>query len=175
MIYWDMDGVLAVYDRDGYNFPNPKFREVGSHYFLDREPDKMAVKCFNDMYDLIGDQQFIITTVSPEPEIRNEQILDKIQWIMKYMPSFNIGTNFIAVTSDKRVFVTELRERSLTNRDVLIDDYNKNLYKWQLGGGTAVKYLNGQNSEISWPWHTMRGGDIAMTDQLFTLLKKIGF
>ena len=47
MIFFDMDGVLAKYDRGGYNFEEeggPDYLKKG--YFLEREPDNGAVALF---------------------------------------------------------------------------------------------------------------------------------
>ena len=35
-------------------------------------------------------------------------------------------------------------------KDILIDDYNPNLYSWMSRGGTAIKYINNVNSVDSW-------------------------
>ena len=40
--------------------------------------------------------------------------------------------------------------RTLSKKDVLIDDWNPNLQMWEKHGGTAIKYLNGINSADSW-------------------------
>ena len=43
-IFFDMDGVLAIYDPKDYSGKYPKWDQLGAHYFLDRKPDKRALK-----------------------------------------------------------------------------------------------------------------------------------
>ena len=47
-------------------------------------------------------------------------------------------------------FIEWLRGSSITRKDILIDDYNPNLYSWMSRGGTAIKYINDFNSAGSW-------------------------
>lgn len=150
MIFFDMDGVLAKYDRGGYNFEEedgPNYLKKG--YFLEREPDSGAVALFRKCLKVCPNDIYIITSV-PSGDKRNSIIFDKLAWIDKYLPEFDIGTHFIATTSSKMSFIEWLRGSSITSKDILIDDYNPNLYSWMSRGGTAIKYINNVNSVDSW-------------------------
>lgn len=172
MIYFDMDGVLAKYDWDGYKLNADgimKFEEVGSHYFLHVEPDEVAINFFKLCLKNIPDDTYIITSVSSRQDIRFEQIIDKMTWLHSIVPQFDVGSKFIAVSSNKRDFVTGIRGMSLNRTDILIDDYNPNLYKWLMTGGTAVKYLNGINSAESW-----KGQTLSATEKAEDLYLRLG-
>lgn len=151
MIYFDMDGVLAIYDRDGYVGDKPAYKRAGEHYFLNREPDEHCIREFRNLYDYIPMNVKVLTTVTDDnSQIRNEQTFDKINWMLKYIPEFNFGRDFMAVTSSKRSIIQDIKGFKLMPNDILVDDYNKNLESWKEGGGTAIKYLNGINSPYSY-------------------------
>lgn len=179
MVYFDMDGVLVVYDWGGYKI-NPDtglmlYETPGSHYFLHREKDYLAIELFKYCLEIFGDDVCVITSVSKKPDIRYEQISDKMAWLYKEVPEFDIGSKFIAVSSDKRNFIMGIRGMSLNRRDILVDDWKVNLYKWAMSGGTAVKYLNGINCSNSWAGLTIDGNNSVVNAQkcLLDIVSKI--
>lgn len=171
MICFDLDGVVAKYDWSGYDFASnkgPKFLQDG--YFYEREPDENALgllrlcvkMCPNDTY---------ITTGVPAHKNRNKMVIDKMRWIDERVPEFDLGTHFIAPTGKKMSFIEWIRGSAITNRDILIDDWNVNLYSWMVRGGTAIKFLNGLNSKESWPGFYLDG--TLPPEKLFADLMKI--
>lgn len=150
MISFDMDGVLCIYERSGYDLQDPHgpaFLHPG--YFLNRVPDMRAVELLRRCLAVCPNDTYIITSV-PDGEPRNRIILDKLNWINMHIPEFDIGAHFIASTSSKMSFIEWLRGSSITRKDILIDDYNVNLYGWIARGGTAIKYVNGLNDPLSY-------------------------
>lgn len=152
MLFFDMDGVVATYDRGGYDFTTkegPEFLKPG--YFLNREPDERGVQLLKDCLKNCPNDTYIITGIpKAEISIRNQIIFDKMRWLTQVVPEFDIGTKFIAPTDSKMNFIEWIRGTSIGKNDVLIDDYNPNLFSWSTRGGTAIKFLNGINSEDSW-------------------------
>ena len=158
MVYWDMDGVLATYSRDDYSYSE----ETNSlaylnieHYFLNRPIDSIGMDLFRACVKLLPDDTCVLTGVTNDSKRRFEHIIDKMTWIHSCCPEFDVGSKFIALSTDKRNYITGIRGMTLTANDVLIDDYNINLYKWMAAGGTSIKYLNGINSKSSWSGRTI--------------------
>lgn len=146
-----MDGFLAEYDYEMYTKKNPAWNDVGSHVFRDVKRDEFAYYVVCGLAEVMQNDLYILTSVCGlNPEIRNEQIMDKMEWIAKYYPCINL-CNFIACESDKRNTISKIKGFKLTKSDILIDDYKKNLFAWTSAGGAAIKYLNGINSVGCWP------------------------
>ncbi len=159
MFYFDMDGVLCKYDKDAYAAEEPLYLQLDSHYFRTVEADKVAMDIFKRLYKLLPGQVKVLTGVSAQYELRFQQTMDKIYWIHEQMPEFDVGADFMAVSTNKRETVSEMKGMHLIRSDILIDDWNPNLYSWEAGGGTAVKYINGLNSEGSWPGKSIKCAD----------------
>lgn len=151
MIYLDMDGFLAEYDYAIYTKKNPAWNDVGSHVFRDVKRDEFVYMIVDKLSEVMQNDLYILTSVCGlNAEIRNEQIIDKMNWTAKFYPQLNL-CNFIACESDKRNVISKIKGFRLTKSDILIDDYKKNLFAWTEAGGTAIKYLNGINSVGCWP------------------------
>ena len=149
--YFDMDGVLAVYDREAYKGSDPIWLRKNEHYFRSCNPDKKILALADRLYrhcQFSGDNLYILTSLPINGAIFNEQFHDKIQWLHKWTPYIDIENILISVTS-KRDAVEYINNHQLTKNDILVDDYNKNLIDWDAAGGTAVKYCNGINSPDS--------------------------
>ena len=148
-IYFDMDGVLADFDRgvrelcglepvsQGVTGPREelmwnRIRDVGNFYDkLEIMPD--AKEMFDRLYEKYGDDCEILTGI-PKPK---RGILtakeDKIKWVRRLL-------------SDRIVINTVLREEKpkfCTGPEcILIDDYKKNIREWEKGGGTGILNTN---------------------------------
>ena len=48
--YFDMDGVLIIYDPEAYKGENPKYRQLGIHYFRDLPVDEKMIEVCNILY-----------------------------------------------------------------------------------------------------------------------------
>lgn len=153
-IFFDMDGVLAIYDPKDYSGKYPKWDQLGAHYFLDRKPDKRALKMLKllDKYAHETDGKvYVLSSVSNLASHALEQGADKRAWLEKHAPFLDQFQIFITPSLPKWQVAKKIRGTSeLASSDILIDDYNKNLEEWREAGGTALKYMNGTNSEESW-------------------------
>ena len=145
--YFDMDGVLAQYERKAYEGDHPQWMEPGKHYFRSLPADKRIMQLIDSLHKACrytDDHIFIITSIQTGPMF-NEHMHDKILWLNEHFPYFQISDILIA-TTPKNDVAEYLHGRVLSHRDILVDDYNKNLAEWQNAGGISVKYLNGLNS-----------------------------
>ena len=149
--YLDMDGVLAIYEQDAYTGEEPKWLKKNLHYFRSLKPDMKALKIADALWRWCQqhtDNLYVLSSLIPNGAIFNEHLHDKILWLRDWMPYLKIENILISVTS-KRDAVEYIMGHSLTERDILIDDYNKNLIEWEKAGGRAIKYCNGINSTNS--------------------------
>ena len=156
MNYWfDEDGVLAIYEPHAYKGDNPMYLRRGEHYFAGLVPDTRMIDVTRILQERMSkqDSMYVLTTVSPLGEMFTEQVKDKKEWLRIRAPHIDVDTNFFPAVSDKRDMAAMLMgstARRLSKKDVLIDDFNRNLQLWEEHGGTAIKYLNGINSPSSW-------------------------
>lgn len=147
-----MDGVLTIYERDAYNPPDFKWKQLNGHYFKTVKPDKKALELFKMCSDTADMNTFILTAVLNNGPICLEHIEDKIEWLNQYCPYVNIKKQFIPTVSLKTRTIQAMlfqNANHLLPSDILFDDYNPNLKAWQDAGGTAIKYLNGLNHASS--------------------------
>lgn len=150
MICFDLDGVIFKYDtRDYMSIDNNPPAYLTPGCFRHKEPDEKILKVFKRCLKVCPNDTYIVTGVPPV-ECRNQIILDKIMCVNDTIPEFDIGTHFIAATGDKMSFIEWIRGSSITKKDILVDDWNPNLYTWAARGGTAIKYINGINTPESW-------------------------
>lgn len=170
MIYFDMDGVLVKYEYAMYS-PESKWDVAGSHIFRNLQPMEDSCEVLRRLIQLFRDEVHILTSVSDKtPEVRNEHIKDKMLWIEENIPSFNL-CNFMACSGDKPNVITKIRGMRLNRMDILIDDYNPNLYAWQAAGGTAIKFINGINSVGIWRGPYIDGVAWATSEMVEAILK----
>lgn len=166
-IWFDMDGVLARFNKELYLNPDgsiitPPFYETfeGRQKFLEFQPDPLVISVFNKLMQspiiLLG----IVSNLPMNPDsIKEEQIQkaireNKLTWLHKYLKSIYKTTKsfpllFPNENVPKAIVIEDYLGRKLTKSDILIDDYNKNLKFWEVKGGTGIKYLNGNNSHNS--------------------------
>lgn len=150
-LYFDMDGVVARYDY-GLYVPKqkneiPPFLILNSHVFRDLEPDDTILESLNILYSKYRDSEYVtvkILTNIPTGLLQAEHTIDKYEWCKKHIQGFKQEDFFC--TSVKKHNAVAQTLWSLTEDDILIDDYNKNLDNWTAHGGHAVKYINGINS-----------------------------
>lgn len=165
-LWFDMDGVLAIYERDAYikadkDLPS-KFETKNQNYFISCQPDP---KMINVLLNIIKSnkikQIFITTKLTNDADLALEHKCDKLSWLnihleyhlYKYKenhPNVELPTvSFIASPLDKHISAELHLGRPLSVMDILIDDYNPNLIKWSDNGGTAIKYGNNINNLMS--------------------------
>ena len=150
-IYFDMDGVLANFNKgvinllhlkpinqsDPFDYKKTnalyaKMRTV-DHYYDMLEPIQEAVDLLLELYEKYGDDVQILTAI-PKPHrgiITASE--DKINWT-KRLISDKIKIN-ICYRAEKANFCTG-------TDCILIDDYDKNIREWETLGGTGILYTN---------------------------------
>ena len=167
-IWFDMDGVLARFDKELYLNPDgsiitPPFYETfeGRQKFLEFQPDPLMVSVFNKLMQSPSVLLGIISNLPMNPDgMKEEQIQhaireNKLTWLHRYLkPMYKTTVShplmFPNENVPKAIVIENYLGRKLTKSDILIDDYNKNLRFWEAKGGTGVKYLNGNNSHDSY-------------------------
>lgn len=159
-IYFDMDGVLAKYDRNAYKedpVTHERLFEMKNKHYFRYVPadDKMTNVLFHlsdKMHNIksgLEIQTHVISTLSKKSSAFIEQYDDKLAWLHENVKNFPT-TEFYPALGEKRDIAVLIRGKKLNPTDILIDDYNVNLKSWRRAGGTAIKYLNGVNSAESW-------------------------
>lgn len=150
-IYFDMDGVLANFDKGvrdllgmiprpqgekfdfrWYNALYAKMRET-EHYYDKLEPIMEAVELLLELYEKYGNDVQILTAVPKPSRGVVTAAEDKINWV-KRLISPDIKVN-ICLRAEKVNFCT--------GEDcILIDDFNKNIEEWEALGGTGILYTS---------------------------------
>lgn len=157
MAFLDMDGFLAIYERDAYKTEcgiTPGlclYQDEKAHYFRTCKRDDAAYALAQDIMRQF--ETYILTTIPPETPWSE---VDKDLWLNDKVPEVDTATQLIIADSDKAETIMVLQQlETLTENMILIDDYNPNLHTWREAGGTAIKYLNGLNSKESWDGPTI--------------------
>lgn len=155
MIYFDMDGVLADFNRGVHDLcdmepsdlNNPdethdnnmweEIRKVGDFYYQLR-PIPGAVELFRKLHERFGSQCQILTGVpKPKRNIPNAGD-DKKRWVCEYLGD-DVIVN-VVLTEDKKNYVKD-------KECILVDDMSKNICAWKKAGGTGVLFLNAAQAE----------------------------
>ena len=153
-IFFDMDGVLADFDRGVRELcgmePTPqgddwrpgmddpmwaKIREV-EHYYDKLELMPGAKNMFDTLYAKYGDKCEILTGI-PKPK---RGILtsgeDKTNWAHRLL-SEDLVVNIV---------FREEKPNFCTGRDcILIDDLEKNIEAWEAIGGTGIRFISAEH------------------------------
>lgn len=139
IIYFDMDGVLAKWDTSAS--VEDTFQEG---YFLKREEERAVAdlirKLKTDGYNVA-----ILSAVYTE----GTAYKDKENWLINHSLA-DIPNVFVPYGEDKFRYVDP------TNRNILIDDFSRNLHAWEKAGFTGIKFLNGINGNHgTWTGYTI--------------------
>ena len=129
MIYFDMDGVLAVFEKDA---PIEDIFDPEGDYFRHCDPDwlmiRLLLKLEEDGLDVA------ILTQSPA----GNAMRDKKDWA-KDKGLGKIPIILVPYGQDKAEYIKK------DEVNVLIDDYTRNLRLWEAAGHVGIKYYNGKN------------------------------
>ena len=147
-IWCDMDGVIAIYEPDGFCGENPPFLIPNSHYFRNCIPDLRIIQALQLLNDIYHIPIKIISNV--HESLKQEHHNDKYDWLKQHTPFINIDKNYHTIINSKATYVEKLKRKALTKSDILISDYNGDLKKWSESGGTGIKYANGINNPHSY-------------------------
>lgn len=147
-IYFDMDGVLANFDKglieicgitpenqatksDAYDdMMWGKVRDAG-HYYDMLEPLEEGIKVFRHLHSIYGDKCEILSAI-PKPKrgiVTAKE--DKINWVRRLIDK-NIKVNI--------VMREEKRDYAKGPGYILIDDLEKNVNEWNEAGGTGIVF-----------------------------------
>ncbi len=145
VIYCDMDGVLAKWDtRD---------KPEDTHkpgYFLAREEERKI----SDLLHILKKMGYEVSILSAV-YTNGYAVKEKEAWLDQHGLA-DIPRVFIPYGGDKSDYVAK-------TKNILIDDYSKNLHQWEKSGYVGIKYMNGINgSKGTWKGHTI---DHRMTPQ----------
>lgn len=139
MIFIDMDGTLAkIYQKDNYM---EKMFEPS--FFVDLEPYKWVEEL--NKYAETRDDIFILSACIDTPFCKEE----KRVWLRTYLPNIPLDRYlFVDYGKSKADFIQETFSNA---RDymILIDDYSKNLYDWQMTSYNyiSIKFVNEVNDQ----------------------------
>ena len=132
-IFVDMDGTLARFHDE--NLYLERMFEKG--FFRDLKPFENAVSAIKELVKDNTSEIFILSAT-----VNSCSLEEKQEWLDRYLPE---------IDKEHRIFTSlnvpksEAIGHRLTDKDILIDDYNKNLLEWQKAGGTSVKAKNNLN------------------------------
>ena len=132
-IYIDMDGTIARFHDE--NLYLERMFEKG--FFRDLKPFENAVAAIEKLANDSTAEIYILSAT-----LNSCSLDEKNQWLDKYLPN---------IDKDHRIFTSlnvpksEAIGHQLTDKDILIDDYNKNLLEWEKAGGSSVKAKNNIN------------------------------
>ena len=150
-LYFDMDGVLADFDRgveellglpaipQGKQSPAETnrlydtMREKEAHFYGKLHPVPGAVEFFNEMHERFGKKCGILTGIPRPKRGIAEARADKEAWLKKYLPG------------DYEVNIVYRIEKPLlcTGKGcILIDDYKSNIVAWEKAGGTGILHTD---------------------------------
>lgn len=144
--FFDMDGVLAVYERGMYlpdHTGTPPYMREELHVFRHCRPDPVAIGLLRSFL-AAGVPVFGLTAIRSDlPWV----YYDKIGWLREHVPELDPSERLVVASGDKaQAAMAASRSRTLDRTMLLLDDFNPNLWDWHRAGGTAVKYLNGLNT-----------------------------
>ena len=150
-LYWDMDGVINHFIKDG------DYLREGYFYGL---PVHEEIKKTIDIFNEEKVEQFILSKYP-----NKTACFDKMKSIVELFPWFK-RKNIILLPyeDDKTKYVGRIDKN-----DILIDDFTPNLVEWQEIGGTPIKCINKINNTTG-RW---KGDFIDVGTNPYDIVKKI--
>ena len=149
-LFVDMDGTLAQW----MNVDQSEIYKKG--YFLNLPPHQEVVDAINRIKEDNFIEVYILSCYLTDSRFAYNE---KQKWVEKYLPG--VQCIFVPGGFNKADAVENFTGKSVTESDILLDDYSKNLHEWKTAGGTAVKLLNGINhTKGTWKEEMIRIGEI---------------
>lgn len=143
-IFIDMDGTLAEFK------PCEKLETLFEEgYFRNLKPQMTVVEAARE---LIASEEFDVYVLSAVLTDSKYALKEKNEWLDEFLPE---------LPKDKRIFPPCGEDKKkyvdLSEGDLLLDDYTKNLIDWE-PPGTAIKLLNGINhTNETWEGNCVNG------------------
>lgn len=168
-LYVDMDGTLAkFYEREDCL---EKMFEPG--FWNSLKPYWNMLNAI--LFAMADSANFEVHIISKAPlETFGEAKKEKNQWLRRYtmnlIPDENI--HIMGAGESKTDIAKKFCDGKLSEKDILIDDYNANLREWQAEGGLSVKFVNEINDHgtTSPKWEGLR---LLMDDEPEETFRKI--
>lgn len=145
-LFVDMDGTLA------------EFRQISSMemlfergYFLNLKPIQNVVDAIRHI--IKNNPEIEVKILSAVLDSKHAQT-EKNQWLDKHLPEIKSENRiFTKYGEDKTSFI----QGGVQPSDYLLDDFTKNLIKWQEYNGKGIKLLNGiNNTNNTWDGNRIR-------------------
>lgn len=141
-LWVDMDGTLAEWRCDA---TYEDLYEEG--YFASLSPHKELIAALKSL----AEEGLKIRVLSCYLKDSPYALKEKEEWVKRYCP-FLSDSVFVPNGEDKSLWIGH----QISKKDILLDDYSRNLFSWQSAGGTAIKALNGVNhTKGSWMGRTV--------------------
>lgn len=151
-IFFDMDGVLADFDRGVRELCGREPLDQSSctdeetdalweavsrvpHFYAKLSPVGGMPELVRALFEELGDRCRILTGI-PKPKRHVENAgEDKEEWIRR----------FVSEEMQVHVVFREEKKRYCTGpQDILVDDYDKNITEWEAGGGTGILFRSAE-------------------------------
>lgn len=132
-LFIDMDGTIArFHDEENYleRMYEPGFFESLRPFKEMVQAVKLFIRC-NPRTEV-----YILSSLINSPFCE----IEKRRWLSKYLPEVR-NICLVPEGVDKSDFIGRI-----SALDVLLDDYNKNLFSWKRSGGRAIKLINNINN-----------------------------
>lgn len=171
-LFFDMDGVLAVYEASAYQSVAgevPAFEDAQRHYFRSCLPDERMVEVARALRATVPTAY--LTKIHSDIAIAATQFADKVDWLRAQglsddpldgsRPSERRDAPDViaCLCTDDCPTKAEWLARVLDTRpragDILIDDRNEELQSWTRMGGVSIKYCNGYSNSVD-SWNGLR-------------------
>ena len=151
MIFFDMDGVLSVYEPEAYAYGKEIWLDLDANYYRHRPPIQKTMAALKALIERDDTSVRVLTTLAHQGSAYLQHRADKLAWLSEHLelPQDRIERLVLFTKISKVETATTYLDRPLTRRDILIDDYNRNLYEWHESGGLALKFCNGLNDPRS--------------------------
>ena len=158
--YFDMDGTLCEWRH--VHSDNELYTKG---YFASLRPREEIVAAAKDLLKE-GEEVYVVTCVLKDSPYALDE---KKIWIRHYLPALKEDhCLFVPYGEDKAAFVAKTLGKKISCRDILVDDYSKNLFEWQAAGGKSVKVMNERNGTHG-TWLGLR----VTNDDAGTVLKEL--
>lgn len=147
-IYFDMDGVLADFDRGVAELAGfekhckqgessaeddlmwDAVRKVG-HFYDRLSPLPGSIELFCDLFARYGDRCEILTGIPTPRRDMPTSGDDKVAWVRRLLPA-GVKVNV--------VYRREKKNFCKGKGSILIDDFHKNVSEWERHGGTGILF-----------------------------------
>lgn len=137
-IFVDMDGVLALYDKDTVN------KMYNEGFFISRPAQKGNLNLVKTLMNDCNVDVYILSSLLADSEFI---LKEKNEWLDKHLPELPFEKRiFVPEGVAKSTFINSKLNGLHNSTNVLIDDYTVNLVKWEEDGYLALKMLNGLNN-----------------------------